>query len=247
MAEATDQTPAWAATAGALEAARRGFRVAFSVPGFVLFATSIGFGALARDLDVTFIETLTLAAVIYATPAQVVLIDQLARGAALLTVAFSVSLTAVRLLPMTVTLMPLVRDDKRPLWLHLIAVHFCAITAWIEGHRRLPHLPKHLRLPFFVGLGAGLVVMTVSGSGVGHVLAGTLPGALSAALLFATPLYFLLSLLGNARVLADRLAVVLGALLGPAFYILVPGLDLFLAGVIGGTAGHFAARKWGRR
>lgn len=247
MAEGTDETPAWAATASGTEAARQGFRAAFSVPGFVLFATSIGFGALARDLDVSFLETLTLAVIIYATPAQVVMIDQLARGAAVLTVAFSVSLTAVRLLPMTVTLMPLVRDETRPLWMHVIAAHFCAITAWIEGHRRLPQLPKHLRLPFFIGIGSGLVVMTVSGSGTGHVLAGTLPGALSAALLFATPLYFLLSLIGNAHVLADRLAVALGALLGPALYILVPGLDLFLAGIIGGTIGHLAARVRGRR
>ena len=247
MAEGTDETPAWAATASGTEAARQGFRAAFSVPGFVLFATSIGFGALARDLDVSFLETLTLAVIIYATPAQVVMIDQLARGAAVLTVAFSVSLTAVRLLPMTVTLMPLVRDETRPLWIHVIAAHFCAITAWIEGQRRLPQLPKHLRLPFFIGIGSGLVVMTVSGSGAGHVLAGTLPGALSAALLFATPLYFLLSLIGNAHVLADRLAVALGALSGPALYILVPGLDLFLAGIIGGTIGHLAARVRGRR
>lgn len=247
MSEGAAGTPAWAATANGWEATGRGFRVAFSVPGLVLFATSIGFGALARDLDVTLIETLTLAAVMYATPAQVVMIDQLARGAALLAVAFSVTLTAVRLLPMTVTLMPLVRDGTRPLWMHLVAVHFCAITAWIEGHRRLPHLPAHVRLPFFIGLGFGLVMMTMTGSAAGHILAATLPPALSAALLFATPLYFLLSLIGNARVLADQLAVALGAALGPALYILVPGLDLFLAGVVGGTLAHVAARSWRTR
>lgn len=227
--------PALTEGAGGWTAYGRGLAVALTVPGWILFSTALGFGALAQELGFSFWHTVFISSAVYALPAQVVLVDQLARGAALAAIAFVVSVTAIRLLPATVTLVPYFRDPTRPRWMAVLAVHFCAVTAWLEGLRRLPDIPVHLRMPHFLGIGFGMMMQTVSGSITGFWLAAALPPILAAALLFMTPLYFLLSLTANARTFEDRLAVPLGFTLGPALYLVMPGFDLLVAGLLGGT------------
>jgi hypothetical protein len=150
--------PAWTEGAGGWTSYARGLAVALTIPGWILFSTALGFGALAQELGFTIWHTLFTSSLVYALPAQVVLVDQLARGAALLPLAFVISVTAIRLLPATVTLVPWFRDPTRPRWMHVLAVHFCAVTAWLEGLRRLPDIPAHLRLPHFLGIGFGMLL-----------------------------------------------------------------------------------------
>ena len=236
--------PDWAIGASRRTAFLRGLRIAGAAPGLVLLATSLGFGALARDLGFTLGHVVFIAASVYALPAQVLLIDQLARGATVAAVAFAVSLTAIRLLPMTVALMPYLRDGAAPRPIHVLAVHFVAVTGWIEGNRRLPPLVEHLRLPHFLGIGSATVFCTVTGAAAGYLVAGSLPPALAAALLFMTPIYFLLSMMLGARTSADWLAIAFGAALGPSLFVLLPGPDLFLTGLIGGTLAWAIGRWW---
>ena len=53
---------------------------------------------------------------------------------------------------------------------------------------------------------------------------------------------FLLSLLSSATRRMDWLAVGLGITLGPSLYLLAPGPDLMLTGVIGGTLAWWLGR-----
>ncbi|HRK19797.1 MAG TPA: AzlC family ABC transporter permease [Hyphomicrobiaceae bacterium] len=220
----------------------RGLKLMLTTPGLVLFATAIGFGALARDSGLTLGHTVFLSAAVYALPAQVVLVDQLARGASIAAAALAVTLTAVRLLPMTVSLLPYFRDQKSSTALRILTVHFIAVTAWVEGNRRLPDEPRQTRLPFFLGLGIGMAIMTSTGSAVGYYAATGLPTVMAATLLFATPVYFLLALFLGMRTRTDMIAIAAGALLGPILYRLLPGLDLLLTGLIGGTIAVLAGR-----
>lgn len=238
--------PSWAHTATRRDAFFRGMLVLASTPGLILFTSSIGFGALTRDAGMTIGHAIFLASFIYALPAQVVLTDNVARGASLAAAALAVTLTAVRLLPMTVSLIPLLRDRTSPRWLYLVAVHFVAITSWVEGNRRLPHLPERLRLPHFTGIGAGMISLTITGAVLGYVLAAGVPPLIAAALLFMTPLYFLLSLLATAQSIADKSAIALGAAGGPLFFLIMPGFDLLAAGLVGGTGAYLIGRRIGR-
>lgn len=213
----------------------------FSIPGLILFAGAAGFGALARDAGMSLFNTVFMMGVFFALPAQVVMMDQLARGGSIMAGTFAVALTAVRLLPMTVALMPLIKEEKTS-WRQVVAVHFVAITAWIEGMRRLPSRPADLRLSDFLGLGTGFVLATLAGAAVGFLIAGTVPPVLSAALLFLTPIYFFLSLVATARSSVDILSLAFGTMLGPVFYVLVPGFDLLLGGLVGGTLAFMAGR-----
>ncbi len=238
--------PAWTGSATLLHAFLRGMQAAaISAAGFILAATGTGFGALAHDLGFTFGHVMFISAFVFALPAQVLVVDELARGAGIAGAALAVGLTAVRLLPMTVSMMPLIRDEKLPRWLHIYAVHFLAVTAWLEGNRLLPSLPVRVRLPFFAGLGTGFMVLMAIGAGIGFVLSAKLPPVLAAALLLMTPIYFTCSLLLSARTRTDHLAILLGGVLGPVLFKLVPGFDLLIAGTVGGTIGWLAGR--GRR
>lgn len=220
-----------------------GLRVMPTTPGAVLFATALGFGALARDLGFTGAQAGFLSVAMYALPAQVILVDTLARGGGVAAAAFAVTLSAVRLLPMTVAIVPLLRGSRGHPLLTVIAVHFVAVTAWIEGNRRLPDVPIPLRLHYFVGIGVGMAFATFCGTMVGYVAATSLPRLASAALLMMTPAYFALSLFQSAKERADGIAIALGLALGPLFYLVAPGFDLMLTGLVGGTVAYLAGRR----
>jgi predicted branched-subunit amino acid permease len=239
MAEETDerraQEPSATARGGQARAFAGGLLTAFSVPAAVLFATALGFGALARDGGFTMAQTAFITASIFALPNQVVLVDQLARNETLFAAAFAVTLTAVRLLPMTASIAPLFKGPRRRPVLEAIAAHFVAVTPWIEGNRRLPSLAPDLRLAFYLGMGLGLSCGMVLGTLAGYALAGSVPPVVAAALLFMTPIYFLLSLLATSQSRMDLLAVGMGCALAPVAYALVPGFDLLATGLAGGT------------
>ena len=208
----------------------------------MLVLTAIGFGTLVRDAGMTLGHTLFLSLAMYALPAQVMVVDQLQRGAALFAVALAVTLTAVRLLPMTVSLLPYIRARRTSTALQLAAVHFIAITAWIEGNRRLPQMPEHLRLAHFLGIGLGMVGATMSGSAAGFLMAAQMPVVIQSALLFMTPVYFLLSTFAAASHRRDWIAIVLGGALAPLLFLWLPNADLLLAGLVGGTVAYVAGR-----
>ena len=225
----------------------RGLGVALTVPGLILLASCFGFGALARDAGLSLFNAGLMMATLFALPAQVAFLDQLARGASLIAGAIAVTLTGIRLLPMVVTLMPLIRGETRPGVRTFVAVHGIAITAWMEGFRRLPAIPEELRLTHFLGISTGLILISVVGTLGGHIAAGALPTLLAATLLFLTPVYFMISLLATAGVAADRLAIVIGGVLGPLLYTIAPGFDLLLCGIIGGTIAYMAGKSWVKR
>jgi predicted branched-subunit amino acid permease len=222
----------------------RALRVVVSVPAALLFFAGLGFGALARDGGLTAAQTAFITGGMFALPNQVVLVDQLARNETLIAAAFAVSLAALRLLPMTVTIAPLLKGGRtsgiaRRL-LETLAVHFIAVSPWIESQRRLPGVPPELRLASHLGFGAGFWTAMMSGAMSGYLLAGTVPPPVSATLLFLTPIYFLLSLLATSRSRMDLIAIGAGCVLAPVLYVAAPGFDLLATGLMGGTLAFLA-------
>jgi hypothetical protein len=76
------------------------------------------------------------------------------------------------------------------------------------------------------------------GTVAGYWLVGSLPPLLTAALLFLTPMSFLISTTRNCRLLMDWLALGLGITLGPVLAFWQVGLDLLWTGIIGGSAAY---------
>ena len=214
----------------------RGVRVALSVPTLILATAFIGFVGIARDAGLTLTQTVFMVAVVWALPAKVVLLGAIISGNTLLAAAFAASLSSVRLAPMVVALMPELRSPRTPAWVLYALSHFVAVTSWVLAMERFAHVPRHRRTAFFAGIGTTLMATNLAVVVVVFLIAGRLSPALSAALLFLTPIYFLTSLWGSARERAGQAAMILGLVLGPVFHVLTPEFDLLAAGLIGGTA-----------
>jgi predicted branched-subunit amino acid permease len=221
----------------------KGFAVAWrSVFAYVLFGTFVGIGALGHDFGFSLPWMLLSTALIWAAPAQVILISALGTGAGAIEAAIAVTLSGVRLLPMVVALLPMLRTETTRARDLILPTHFTAISMWVESLRLLPALPREQRIPFCNGLSAGLLLSSVLATGVGFYLAGSLPRVYAAALLFLTPLSFTVSVVRNSRLLVDRLAFGFGLVLGPLLAVFQVELDLLWSGMIGGTLAYLLHR-----
>lgn len=225
-----------------LSFALRGARVAFGVPGMILFASMLGFGGLAAESGVDLHIAIMMTSAIWALPSQVVLVGAIAGGLSLIATALAVALSAVRLLPMTVAIMPLMSAGSPPRGLLLAASHFVAVTPWVAGLRLLPEVPPYGRVYWYLGLGAMLSASNTLATTLGYMGASVLPALLAAALVFLTPVYFLLSLLLAAKGRLDHYAIVFGLVATPLATLWVPELDLLIGGVGAGTLAFLVHR-----
>jgi predicted branched-subunit amino acid permease len=216
-----------------------GIRTALtSVFFLVLAGTYIGLGALAHDFDLSSGWLALSTMLVWAAPAQVILISGIGTGAALFEVALAVTLSAIRLFPMVVALLPLLKRPGTRLRSLLLPMHFTSVSMWVESLRLLPGLPFDQRTAFCNGLSAGYMATAVSFGFVGYYLAAGLPPLLAATLLFLTPMSFLISTARNARQMVDKLALVIGLVLGTTLTAMHVGLDLMWTGIGGGTLAY---------
>ncbi|MBI4274213.1 MAG: AzlC family ABC transporter permease [Rhizobiales bacterium] len=221
-----------------------GLRTALtSVFSLVLFGTYLGIGALAHDFGFSVHWIVAATLLVWAGPAQVILVSALGAGAAPFEVAIAVSLSSLRLLPMVVSLLPVIREPGSPAWRLLMPAHFTAVSMWVETMRIAPNMPRALRVAFCNGVGAGFMFSACVASVAGFYLAAKLPSLLTAGLLFLTPIAFLISVTRNAKWLVDRLALALGLVIAPVLVVFDVGLDILWTGILGGTIAY-AAHRW---
>src|ERR1043166_8485220 len=213
---------------------------------FVVFGTYTGIGALAH-LGFSLPWALGTTLLVWAAPNQVILISALGAGMAPLAAALAVSLSAVRLLPMVVSLLPLIRTPAVRSTTLIVPAHLTAISVWVEGLRLLPGVERARRIAFYNGLGVGLLVFASAGTAAGFYLSANLPALFAAALLFLTPASFLVSTYAASRRAVDRLALGLGLAVGGALALANVPLDLVWTGLIAGTLAWLVPRLWSRR
>ena len=214
-----------------------------TVLSLVLFVTYIGIGALSHDTRFSLGWTLLCTVLVWAGPAQIILITTLASGAGIVQSAIAVTMSAIRLFPMVVAVLPLMRTENTKRRHLVLIAHFTAVTLWVECYRFLPHVPRERRVAFTHGLGCGLMCIGVTATIIGYELAANLSQTFASAILLLTPLAFLFSTARNSRELADVLALVLGLVLYPLASLMNSGLDILVSGVVGGTIAY-GVHKW---
>src|SRR3984885_9057323 len=212
--------------------------LAATVLTLVLFATYLGIGALAHDTHFSLAWALASTAFVWAGPAQIILISTLSSGATIVQAAIAVAVSGIRLFPMVVSVLPMMRTRETKRRHLVLAAHFIAVTLWVECYRLLPQVPRNRRIAFTHGLGVGLLSVCLVATAIGYGLAANLPQLFGAAILLLTPLAFLLSTARNCRQLADILALVLGLALFPLANLLHTGVDILISGVSAGTIAY---------
>ncbi|NVN86669.1 MAG: AzlC family ABC transporter permease [Rhodopseudomonas sp.] len=230
------ESPIWQSSVRAYAFGLRA--VGSTVLTLVLFATYLGIGALAHDTHFSLGWVLTSTLLVWAGPAQIILISSLGSGATVVQAAIAVTVSAIRLFPMVVAVLPMMRTPTTRLRQLVLPAHFIAVTLWVECFRLLPHVPRENRIAFTVGLGTGLVSVCLIANIVGYGLAANLPQLFGAAILLLTPLAFLLSTARNCRELADIVALGLGLALFPLVATLHTGVDILISGVSAGTIAY---------
>jgi ABC-type amino acid transport system permease subunit len=113
---------------------------------------------------------------------------------------------------------------------------------WVESMRLAPQIAVERRIPFVNGLATGYLMSSVIATVLGYYLAARLPTLFTAALLFLTPISFLVSIVRNSNLLVDRLALIFGLVLGPVLAYRNIELDVMWAGIAGGTIAYLAHR-----
>ncbi len=224
-----------------------GIRRAAGAPAIVLGASFIGFGALVHQTGLSVWHALFSTATGWAQPGQVALFELYGLGASILVIGIAVTLTSVRLLPMAITIMPLVRAPGTPRWLYYLAANWVAVTTWAFAMRDCPRMPAEQRLPYFMGFAVTLWGVSLAASALGFALAGAVPLPVTLGLVFINPIYFMLMTAADVRSRARILAAVLGAAAGPALYLLTPDWSLLLAGVGAGSLGFLLGGGFRRR
>jgi predicted branched-subunit amino acid permease len=218
---------------------------ATSVFVFVISVTYIGFGALTHDYGLPLTWAALSTVLVWAGPAQVILAAALGSGTAPIECALAVGLSSVRLLPMVVALLPLVRGARTRAWQLLVPVHFMAVSVWVEAMRLAPGMPREQRISFCNGIGVMLLSTAVVATAAGYYLSAALPALFGAAAMFITPMSFLVSTARNSRLLLEKAALALGLVVGPVMAYSKVELDLLWTGIVAGTLAY-AIGRWRR-
>jgi predicted branched-subunit amino acid permease len=206
----------------------------------VIGGTYVGLGALAHDFGLSLLWMTISTMVVWAGPAQLVLMSAFATGVATapIEVALGVTLTGMRLFPMVVALLPLLRPGAKSGRDFILPTHFTSISMWVESLRLLPAIEPRFRIPFCNGLACGFMSIAMLCGAIGFHLAAGMPPLYAAGLSALTPLSFLVSTAKNCRQLIDILAFAFGVVLGPLLAWYHVELDLMWSGVVGGVAAY---------
>jgi len=209
----------------------RGVRAALGVQIAVMIASHIGFGAFAQANGISAWAAVFSTIAIWALPGQLVLVESWALGASFLATIPAVMLTATRFLPMTVSLMPMLRHPRHREGSYYAAAHLLSMMSWAQVTPRCPQIPHAERLAYFVGFATGCWTVSMASVALGFYLAGAIPREVQFALVMLTPITFLLMLTGDTRQRAGRIALALGAVAGPLLHKLTPQWDLLATGL----------------
>ena len=230
-------TPGW----------RLGMREAFGVPAAVLGAGFIGYGSLAEEYGLSIAHSVFASVAIWALPGQLILIEMHAIGAAAIAIVMASTLSGVRFFPMSLSLMPLIREPHHGRTTTYLAAQLLSMTGWTMAMRRCPDIPLRERIPYLIGFQLVCVSAAATCAVLGHLLTGALPPLVRLGFLFLAPVYFLVILIGDLRTRLAAVSVCCGAVMGPMMYVLSPQWSVIAAGVIGGTLAYLTqGRRYGR-
>ena len=218
---------------------KKGCRTAFGIPGISLAASFFALGALFKNSGLNAMQSFLSTLIGFALPGQVVMAETLIVNGTLLNILIAVFLTNARLYPMTVNLVPVIRQKNRPRWHYYFLAHFIAVTSWVYMLSNYNKISKENRFSFFLGLGATLWVLSAIATVIGFYTAGIISKKVFVAIIFLNPIYFMCMIVSVLNKLHIILTVFLSIILAPILFLVTPDWSVLLAGVISGIVSYF--------
>ena len=215
----------------------------FDSPGIALAASFIAIGALLKNIKFTIQESIFSSFLIYALPGSLVLAESMILSASLLNIFLAVWLVNARLYPLTVSLMPLVITENQPRWKYYLSCHFVAVSSWLIMKSNYKKIDKNYRIDFWIGIGTATWFIAIFSTAIGYYSADYLNNDMMIGLAIINPIYFMCAMIGVMKSKSISLAIVLGAILGPLFYLISPEWCILFGGIIAGTIAYLIGEK----
>ena len=212
-------------------------------PGIALGASFVAIGALLKNIGFTIEESIFSSFLIYALPGSLVLAESTIIGASLLNIFLAVWLVNSRLYPMTVSLMPLVMANNQPKWKYYLSCHFVAVSSWLILKSNYKKIDKKYRIDFWIGIGTATWLIGIFSTIIGYLSADYLNKDMMMGLAIVNPIYFMCAMIGVMKSKSISVAVILGTVLGPIFYIISPEWCILFGGFIAGTIAYLIGEK----
>ena len=146
---------------------------------------------------------------------------------------------------MTVSLFPLLNHASQPKWKYYLSCHFLAVSSWLIAKDSYKKINKKHRIDFWIGVGVGTwstaILMTI----VGYLSAEYLNKDMMVGLAIVNPVYFFCMMIGAMKNISISIAVIGGAVLGPAIYLYTTEWSLLFAGLTAGSIAFVFGEKNG--
>ena len=181
----------------------------------------------------------------YALPGSLVMAESMLIGASLINIFIAVWLVNARLYPMTVALMPLLMHENQPRWKYYLSCHFIAVSSWLIMKDNYENIEKENRIDFWIGIGTATWSVAILATVIGFVASDFLNKDMLIGLAIVNPIYFICMMIGAMKTIQISVSVILGAILGPAFYFVSPEWCILFGGFTAGTIAYLVGEKNG--
>ena len=208
-------------------------------PALALGASFIAIGALLKNIGFNLEQSIFSTFLTYALPGSLVMAESFIVGASLINIFLAVWLVNARLYPMTVSLMPLLQHKSQPRWKYYLSCHFIAVSAWLIMKSNYKSIDKKYRIDFWMGIGTGTWLTAIVSTIIGFLVSDHLDKNMMIGLAIVNPVYFSCMMLGAMKSLQINLSIILGSILGPAFFFISPEWSILYGGVLAGTIAYF--------
>jgi hypothetical protein len=223
-----------------------GFRDCVVAPGWGVFAAMAGFGSIAGETGETLWRSLVIMAGLWSMPGQVAFVELSAEGVLGWTLIIAVTVANLRMLPLTLASIPMLRDKPGITIRHFWLAQINSVTGFVQLTDAAGRIADRRRLDrYFEGFCLGTLVLGALGTTIGHTLASQLPAQGVRTLIFVTPLYLLL-LAGRTRDSMMLSAAILGCIFVPVAHLWSADWGVVLGGLVAGTVA-FAVIELTRR
>ena len=211
----------------------------FDSPAIALGASFVAVGALLKNIGFNLEQSIFSTFLTYALPGSLVMAESFIVGASLINIFLAVWLVNARLYPMTVSLMPLLLHKSQPRWKYYLSCHFIAVSAWLIMKSNYKSVEKKYRIDFWMGIGTGTWLTAIVSTVIGFLVSDHLDKNMMIGLAIVNPVYFSCMMLGAMKSLQINLSIILGSILGPAFFFISPEWSILYGGVLAGTVAYF--------
>ena len=212
-------------------------------PAIALGCCFIAIGALLKNLGFSIQESIFSTLLTYALPGSLVMAESLLVGASLINIFLAVWLVNTRLYPMTVSLMPLLMHESQPRWKYYLSCHFIAVSAWLIMKSNYQSVEKENRIDYWIGIGTATWSVAIIGTIIGFISSEYLNKDIMIGLAIVNPVYFMCMMIGAMKTIQISSSIILGAILGPAFYFISPEWCILYGGFVAGTIAYFIGEK----